>query len=36
LPPPAREEIVLQLDEALDKLAERSPEQAEIVKLRYQ
>ena len=32
---PAREEIVLQLDEALEKLAERSSEQAEIVKLRF-
>jgi RNA polymerase sigma factor (TIGR02999 family) len=32
---PAREEIVLQLDEALEKLAQISPEQAEIVKLRF-
>ena len=32
---PARDEIVLQLDEALEKLAEISPEQAEIVKLRF-
>ena len=32
---PAREEIVLQLDEALEKLAEISPGQAEIVKLRF-
>jgi RNA polymerase sigma factor (TIGR02999 family) len=32
---PAREEIVVQLDEALEKLAQVSPEQAEIVKLRF-
>src|SRR5207249_11147585 len=32
---PAREEIVLQLDEALEKLAQISHEQAEIVKLRF-
>ena len=32
---PAREEIVLQLDEALETLAQISPEQAEIVKLRF-
>ena len=32
---PARDEIVLQLDEALEKLAQTSPEQAEIVKLRF-
>ena len=32
---PASEEIVLQLDEALEKLAEASTEQAEIVKLRF-
>ena len=32
---PAKEEIVLQLDEALEKLAQISPEQAEIVKLRF-
>jgi RNA polymerase sigma factor (TIGR02999 family) len=32
---PAREEILLQLDEALETLAKTSPEQAEIVKLRF-
>ena len=32
---PAKDEIVLQLDEALEKLAQVSPEQAEIVKLRF-
>ena len=32
---PAKDEIVLQLDEALEKLAQISPEQAEIVKLRF-
>ena len=32
---PAREEIVLELDEALETLAQSSPEQAEIVKLRF-
>ena len=32
---PARDEIVLQLDEALEMLAQISPEQAEIVKLRF-
>jgi len=32
---PAREEIVLQLDEALETLAQISAEQAEIVKLRF-
>jgi len=32
---PAKDEIVLQLDEALETLAQISPEQAEIVKLRF-
>ncbi len=32
---PAKEEIILQLNDALDELKERSPEQAEIVKLRF-
>lgn len=32
---PARDEVVLQLDEALEALAKISPEQAEIVKLRF-
>lgn len=32
---PAQDEIVLQLDEALELLAKTSPEQAEIVKLRF-
>ncbi len=32
---PAKDEIVLQLDEALEALAKTSPEQAEIVKLRF-
>ena len=32
---PAKEEIILQLDDALDELAQQSPEQAEIVKLRF-
>jgi len=32
---PAKDEIVLQLDEALEVLAKTSPEQAEIVKLRF-
>jgi RNA polymerase sigma factor (TIGR02999 family) len=32
---PAKDEIVLQLDEALEKPALNSPEQAEIVKLRF-
>src|SRR6185369_6517970 len=32
---PAKDEIVLQLDDALEKLAQISPEQAEIVKLRF-
>jgi RNA polymerase sigma factor (TIGR02999 family) len=32
---PAKEEIVLQLNEALETLAQTSPEQAEIVKLRF-
>ncbi len=32
---PVKDEIVLQLDEALEKLAQISPEQAEIVKLRF-
>lgn len=32
---PAKEEIILQLDEALEKLAQTSPEQAKIVKLRF-
>lgn len=32
---PARDEVVLQLDEALETLAKTSPEQAEIVKLRF-
>jgi len=32
---PAKDEIVLQLDEALEKLAQISPNQAEIVKLRF-
>jgi RNA polymerase sigma factor (TIGR02999 family) len=32
---PAKEEIVLQLNEALETLVQISPEQAEIVKLRF-
>lgn len=32
---PAKDETVLQLDEALEQLAKISPEQAEIVKLRF-
>jgi len=32
---PAKEEILLQLDDALDELAQHSAEQAEIVKLRF-
>lgn len=32
---PAKDEIVLQLNDALDELQQRSPEQAEIVKLRF-
>lgn len=32
---PAKDEVVLQLDEALEALAKISPEQAEIVKLRF-
>src|SRR5438128_8794920 len=32
---PAKEEIVLQLNDALEELEQRSPEQAEIVKLRF-
>jgi RNA polymerase sigma factor (TIGR02999 family) len=32
---PAKEEIILQLNDALDELAQQSPEQAEIVKLRF-
>ena len=32
---PAKDEVVLQLDEALEKLSQVSPEQAEIVKLRF-
>jgi len=32
---PAKEEIVLQLNDALEELNQRSPEQAEIVKLRF-
>jgi RNA polymerase sigma factor (TIGR02999 family) len=32
---PAREEVVLQLNEALETLAKSSPEQAEVVKLRF-
>jgi RNA polymerase sigma factor (TIGR02999 family) len=32
---PAKDEIVVQLNEALEELARKSPEQAEIVKLRF-
>jgi RNA polymerase sigma factor (TIGR02999 family) len=32
---PAKEEVLLQLDDALEELRQRSPEQAEIVKLRF-
>ena len=32
---PAKDEIILQLDEALEALAKTSPEQVEIVKLRF-
>lgn len=35
LPEPAKDEILLQLSEALDELAAESPERAEIVKLRF-
>jgi len=32
---PARDEVLLQLNDALDELGKQSPEQAEIVKLRF-
>jgi RNA polymerase sigma factor (TIGR02999 family) len=32
---PAKEEIILQLNDALEELGQQSPEQAEIVKLRF-
>jgi RNA polymerase sigma factor (TIGR02999 family) len=32
---PAKEEIIMQLNDALDELGQQSPEQAEIVKLRF-
>jgi RNA polymerase sigma factor (TIGR02999 family) len=35
IPEPARDEVLLQLNEALDELQTASPERAEIVKLRF-
>ncbi len=35
IPAPAKEELLLQLDDALEELNQISPEQAEIVKLRF-